>query len=253
MSVSLPRNAAGALPVFWRAALFAGVLSVHGLGFALVPGAGTNGQEKARGPKILQASWIAAAGTPTPMPIAPEPVAAPKPSVKPEKTKPKPLLTRQADAPEPMTQTVAAFAPSLPEEASASAPDSGEHEARDAPATGGVPAAGEAGDGKARAEGEAGQGSAAIPPSHADYLSNARPDYPSASRAQGEQGVVSLFIHVNAEGKTSSVALHRTSGYARLDLAAMEVVWRWRFIPARQNGRPVAGTVIVPIRFKLRS
>jgi protein TonB len=104
--------------------------------------------------------------------------------------------------------------------------------------------------------GAAGQGAPSgpvIPPSHADYLSNPRPDYPALSRAQGEQGVVSLLIRVSAEGRTSAVALHRTSGHERLDRAAMDVVWRWRFVPARQSGQPVAGAVIVPIRFKLRS
>lgn len=52
--------------------------------------------------------------------------------------------------------------------------------------------------------------------------------------------------------KPNIVQLHQSSGYERLDQAATEVVWRWRFVPAKQSGKEVAGWVIVPIRFFLR-
>jgi protein TonB len=288
MSVSLPEKATGALPLFWRAVLFAGVLSMHGLGFALMPQGGANGREKAGAPAVLQVSWIAAplqapagpepAAAPAPLPAPPEPVIAPEPlpvppepvvtpePVKPKtpvkpKAKTKPLLAKPADAPEPVAQTVSASVTQLQEEAPAAGPAPAQSPANEARAA--IAAAVSAANassanasGAMSAAGAAGRGAPTgpvIPPSHADYLSNPRPDYPAQSRAQGEQGVVFLAVGVNAEGATRSVALHKSCGHERLDQAAMNVVWRWRFVPARQSGQPVAGAVIVPIRFKLRS
>jgi protein TonB len=281
MSVSLPEKAAGALPLFWRAVLFAGVLSMHGLGFALMPQAGANGREKAGAPTVLQVSWIAAplqapAGpepaavlappepviAPEPLPVPPEPVVTPEP-VKPKalvkpKAKTQPLLAKPADAPEPLTRTVSASVTQLQEEAPAAGPAPAQNPADETRGALAAPpqlanAAGAANAGAANAAGEGAPLGPVIPPSHADYLSNPRPDYPAQSRAQGEQGVVFLAVGVSAEGATRSVALHKSCGHERLDQAAMNAVRRWRFVPARQGGQPVAGAVIVPIRFKLRS
>lgn len=87
----------------------------------------------------------------------------------------------------------------------------------------------------------------------AAYLSNPRPEYPALSRRLSEQGMVILNIHVTAEGKADKVLLHQSCGFERLDKVASDVVWRWRFTPARQGGRNVAAWVLVPIRFTLRS
>ncbi|MDR2091772.1 MAG: energy transducer TonB [Azoarcus sp.] len=237
------------------------------------------------------AAGLGPAAAPEPPPAPPEPVAAPEPPVPPEpvvmpdppppepvvtpepvkpkppvkpraKSKAKPVLAKPADAPEPLTQTVAAYAAQVREEAPAvgSAPAKSPADAVDAPAVAraveaanAASATGMANATQASAVRQGAPNVPVIPPSHADYLSNPRPDYPAQSRAQGEQGVVSLLIRVSAEGRTSAVALHKTSGHERLDKAAMEAVWRWRFVPARQGGRPVVGAVIVPIRFNLRS
>ncbi|MDR2451829.1 MAG: TonB family protein [Candidatus Accumulibacter sp.] len=276
MSIPPPGKTAGALPVFWRSTLFIGVLSMHGVGFALMPQAGVNARGEARAPAILQVSWIAGASAEAsaatvsagpepgamPEPAPPEPVAAPvkpKTPVKPRaRTRAKPVLAKPADAPEPLAQTVAAYETQLREEASAAGPTPAKNPADEARGASAATNAATAADtaragGAAGAAGQGAPGGLFIPPSHADYLSNPRPNYPAQSRAQGEQGVVSLLIRVSAEGRTSAVALHKTSGHERLDQAAMEAVWRWRFVPARQGGHPVAGAVIVPIRFNLRS
>jgi len=87
----------------------------------------------------------------------------------------------------------------------------------------------------------------------ADYLSNPAPKYPSLSWKLHEQGQVTLRVHVTAEGTPDNVLLAQTSRFPRLDQAAIEVVWRWRFTPAQQNGKSVDGWVIVPIQFALKS
>jgi protein TonB len=91
-----------------------------------------------------------------------------------------------------------------------------------------------------------------IPPNfNADYLHNPAPVYPLVARRNGEQGRVVLHVLVTADGQPAQVAVRTSSGSARLDGAALETVQRWRFMPARQGGRPVAAWVLVPISFVL--
>jgi protein TonB len=93
----------------------------------------------------------------------------------------------------------------------------------------------------------------ALPPSFdADYLDNPAPSYPSLSRRAGEAGSVLLQVHVSAEGRAQEVSVSRSSGFPRLDAAALQAVRRWRFVPAQQAGRAVDGWVLVPINFSLK-
>lgn len=85
----------------------------------------------------------------------------------------------------------------------------------------------------------------------AAYLNNPAPAYPPLSRRMREEGKVMLRVQVTAEGLPAQVDLAESSGFARLDAAAREAVQRWRFVPAKQGGQPVAAAVIVPVVFKL--
>ncbi len=92
------------------------------------------------------------------------------------------------------------------------------------------------------------------PPRQADYLANPKPHYPQLSRRLGEAGTVRLNILVNPDGSVARLELAQSSGYPRLDRSAMDTVQSsWKFEPARQDGKPVAAWVIVPIQFTLRS
>jgi protein TonB len=86
----------------------------------------------------------------------------------------------------------------------------------------------------------------------ADYLANPAPVYPAASRALGEQGKVFLRVLVTPQGEAQEVLIRTGSGFERLDVAALEAVRRWKFLPARQGEEAVAAWVIVPISFSLR-
>ncbi len=96
-------------------------------------------------------------------------------------------------------------------------------------------------------------GAGAVSGASADYLRNPPPRYPEASRRAGEEGVVLLAVSVNRNGRPSSVALSRTSGFPSLDRAAIEAVRRWRFQPARLGGIAVDSEAEVPVRFQLKS
>lgn len=97
-------------------------------------------------------------------------------------------------------------------------------------------------------------GAAAIsaPRFDAAYLDNPRPAYPPLSRKANEQGRVLLRVSVDASGAAREVAVHATSGFERLDRAAVAAVSRWRFVPARQGSEAVAAAVLVPIVFSFK-
>lgn len=87
----------------------------------------------------------------------------------------------------------------------------------------------------------------------ADYLSNPKPVYPTASRRLGEEGKVILRVHVSAEGGPLGVEIKNSCGFPRLDEAAKAAVERWRFVPARRGAEAVDSWVAVPIVFSLQT
>lgn len=95
--------------------------------------------------------------------------------------------------------------------------------------------------------------SVVAPDFRAAYLNNPPPAYPRVARRNGEQGTVTLRVHVNLDGVPAQVELERSSGSNALDSAALDTVKNWRFTPARRAGDPVAAWVIVPVVFRLTS
>lgn len=95
--------------------------------------------------------------------------------------------------------------------------------------------------------------SAPTPPRAADYLNNPKPPYPALSRRLGEAGVVQLRALINPDGSVAQIQLLRSSGFERLDSAALNTVRdHWKFEPARQNGQAVAEWVNFPVEFILK-
>lgn len=90
------------------------------------------------------------------------------------------------------------------------------------------------------------------PDAFAAHLQNPKPIYPKRSRELGEQGVVVLSIWVDIDGQPSQVRLVKTSGFARLDDAAIrQVSEHWRFVPGQKNGQKEAMELIQRIPFTL--
>jgi protein TonB len=67
----------------------------------------------------------------------------------------------------------------------------------------------------------------------------------------GIEGTTLLRLHIREDGAVDEVIVGRSAGHVVLDQAAVEAVQRWRFEPARHEGRPVAVWVSLPIRFRL--
>lgn len=79
-----------------------------------------------------------------------------------------------------------------------------------------------------------------------------QPPYPTASRRLGEEGSVVLAVSIAADGSVTGVSLLRSSGFARLDAAALAHARRaWRFEPALAAGKPVAAQREITVRFGL--
>lgn len=77
------------------------------------------------------------------------------------------------------------------------------------------------------------------------------PKYPLESRRRREQGTVVIAITLDPEGKVATVSLTRSSGFERLDKAALEAVRRWRWSPTIRAGEAVSVRGIVEIPFEL--
>jgi protein TonB len=84
-----------------------------------------------------------------------------------------------------------------------------------------------------------------------DYLNNPSPVYPRESRRNREEGIVLIFAEINAGGRVEALRLKTSSGYSRLDDAAVKAVRDWKFKPARFAGIAIESNVEIPVRFSL--
>ena len=90
-----------------------------------------------------------------------------------------------------------------------------------------------------------------IPASAIQYLVPPEPEYPRLSRRNGETGTVIVRAFADEAGVPHQVQVERSSGFARLDEAAMSAVRKTRFKPYTENGKAVAGWVRMPFPFEL--
>lgn len=219
----------------------------------------------------------AAAPAPAPKPPPPRSQAGPKPEPKPQparpperRPEPRPVVRRtppaQKTPPAPPPETLVAdsvrAAPEAPVAPAPRPPPPGPavETAPAAPAPAAAtstpspaPAASAASSASAASAASASGPATSAPRFDAAYLANPPPAYPMISRRLGEEGRVLLRVHVEADGRPSSVELRDSSGSGRLDDAALRAVRGWRFVPARRGEQAVAAWVLVPINFTLKN
>ena len=90
-----------------------------------------------------------------------------------------------------------------------------------------------------------------LPSSDAQYLQNPKPPYPSLSRRLGEQGTVLIQVLIGTDGNAQKGEIKKSSGFDRLDQAALTTVMQWRYVPGKRAGVPEAMWFTVPIAFAL--
>jgi len=79
-----------------------------------------------------------------------------------------------------------------------------------------------------------------------------QPEYPPASRRAGEEGTVQLQVFVLESGRAGEVKVAKSSGFPKLDEAAVNEVRRnWRFVPGKEDGKPVSMWHTFAVTFRL--
>lgn len=92
-----------------------------------------------------------------------------------------------------------------------------------------------------------------LPSAEADYLNNPAPIYPRMSKRLAEQGTVIVRVLITPEGLAGQAEVSKSSGFERLDQAALDAVRNWRFVPGRRMGVAEAMWFNVPVRFVLNA
>ena len=77
------------------------------------------------------------------------------------------------------------------------------------------------------------------------------PTYPPASRRAGEQGTVQLKVLVDTNGRPSNVEVSQSSGFPKLDEAAIQAVRKWRFEAATDGTNKIQAYTRVAVTFRL--
>ncbi|MBY0422684.1 MAG: TonB family protein [Parvularculaceae bacterium] len=78
-----------------------------------------------------------------------------------------------------------------------------------------------------------------------------QPDYPPSAKRLEQEGVVGLLLYVGADGRVEQVQVEKSSGFPALDAAAAAEARKWRFLPAQNEGQPVAAWHRISVRFRL--
>lgn len=92
-----------------------------------------------------------------------------------------------------------------------------------------------------------------VTPARAIMSTHTIPDYPPVSRRLAEQGTLRLRLAIGVNGVVEDAQVEASSGYKRLDEAAVQwVKAHWRYEPAMQGARPVASTATAQVIFALK-
>jgi len=89
-----------------------------------------------------------------------------------------------------------------------------------------------------------------IPASAVQYLEPPVLVYPRLSERNGERGRVMVRVFIDTLGLPQNVQVSQSSGFSRLDDAAVSAVRKARFKPYTENGQPAAGWAVVPADFE---
>jgi TonB family protein len=80
-------------------------------------------------------------------------------------------------------------------------------------------------------------------------LKQTKPKYPAEPFYKGIEGTVDIEFVVDEKGRVTNPKVIKS--IAGLDRAALDCVRKWKFRPARKEGRPVKATAQAPITFRI--
>lgn len=90
-----------------------------------------------------------------------------------------------------------------------------------------------------------------LPSAAVQYLVPPVAEVPRASRRLNETGRVLVRVLITEAGLPDRLSIERSSGFARLDEAALAAVRKARFRPYTENGQAQSGWALVPVSFEL--
>ncbi|MBR8067737.1 energy transducer TonB [Burkholderia ambifaria] len=174
------------------------------------------------------AQQVAAESIPQPAPPKPtprvKPKVEPKPVQKAAKPTPQPVAQSPAPSPTPAPAADPTPAPAAPAPAAPAATPSPARETMQVSAPKNVPTL---------------------------QCNFVKPDYPSMSRRRGESGTAYVHFVVGVTGKIESVELQKSSGYPRLDDAALDAMRSTTCRPYIENGQAIRAARTQPYNFGL--
>lgn len=230
MSVPMSALQGNNTQIISNAVTFAGVVLLHVLGLVWAAQQLSVSEPVVTPPSVV---GVLVAPEPEPAPPPPKPVPPPKPEPKPVPT-PKPVAKptpKPTPKPEPVREVaqepVQQAAPTPP--APPSAPVQQATPAPEAPAP------------------------VTPPRTDAAHLNNPAPQYPALSRRLGEQGRVMLDVYILPDGSVGEIKLNRSSGFPRLDNAALQAVKTWKYVPAKRGDKPIPFWYVQPVSFVLNN
>lgn len=175
-----------------------------------------------------------------PAPPTPQAVAQPQSKVQPNT--PKPVQPTPTPAVQPTPAPLAITPSATTPEPSATAPT----------ATAASPASANSGSTPNAPPAPPATPKVTQPSTDADYLNNARPPYPPMSKRLNEQGKVVVRALIGTDGTASQASIKSSSGFDRLDQAALATVLKWRYVPGKRGGVPEAMWFDVPVNWVLQ-
>lgn len=213
-----------------NAVTFAGVVLLHVLGLVWAAQQLSVSEPVVTPPSVV---GVLVAPEPEPAPPPPKPVPPPKPEPKPVPT-PKPV-TKPTPKPTPKPEPVREVAQEPVQQAAPTPPAP-----PSAPVQQATPAP---------------EAPAPVTPPRTDaaHLNNPAPQYPALSRRLGEQGRVMLDVYILPDGSVGEIKLNRSSGFPRLDNAALQAVKTWKYVPAKRGDKPIPFWYVQPVSFVLNN
>ena len=77
------------------------------------------------------------------------------------------------------------------------------------------------------------------------------PTYPNALKTEGISGMVTVSLTVDEKGNVANVVVKKSTR-PEFEQPAIDAVSRWKFEPAKKDGKPVAVQVVVPVKFSAK-
>jgi TonB family protein len=84
-----------------------------------------------------------------------------------------------------------------------------------------------------------------------DLVTFIKPVYPESLLKRGIEGQVKLKVLLNINGGVKEIEILKSSGFNKMDEAAIDAVTQWLFKPGKKDNQSVESIIIIPISFKI--